>query len=313
MARRNPELMDRTELGERMLQWHGGQDDPVYAVGSFYVGNKIYPDPEIIEDALANLEMELSDNERMLSGETVMVRRQGRQVDLKTFAGYTDAQLEENIDDLSEIVDALREQMAEDEWIEGEDFTENRRWTRAYINSLPDSHFFYVEHSKADHKDREGRSHPLSVRHFPYKDRSGKVSVLHVKDALSRIPQSYVSERAKTEARRKAERVYEQHGGYRSNARGRPMTALDYVNAGHGPTYAEVAHKALTLLPRKAERNGWGHVEEKQIEHALRVIEQSTYASREYQRTLSIRKLVPSSRIADRVEALLLETYAYEF
>jgi len=114
MARRNPELMDRVELGERMLQWHGGQNDPVYAVGSFYLSGKQYPDQEVVEDALANLEAELEQFERMRAGERVMVRRQGKMVDLRKFAGYKQKDLEEHAIDLSEIVDTLREQMVED-------------------------------------------------------------------------------------------------------------------------------------------------------------------------------------------------------
>jgi hypothetical protein len=111
---RNPELMDRSELGERMLQWHGGQDDPIYAVGSYYISDKEYPDVDVAQDALANLEMEWEDFERMRGGEAVMVRRQGRQVDLRKFAGYSDEDLEENAEDLAEILDTLREQMVED-------------------------------------------------------------------------------------------------------------------------------------------------------------------------------------------------------
>lgn len=106
--------MSRHTLGSRMLEWHGGQDDPVYAVGSFYIDSQRYPDPAVARDALANLEAELDETERMRGGERVMVRRHGKQVDLRKFAGYTDRDLEERAIDLSEIVDALRVQMVED-------------------------------------------------------------------------------------------------------------------------------------------------------------------------------------------------------
>lgn len=99
-----------------------------------------------------------------------------------------------------------------------EGYLGNARWSRAYIDSLPDSHFLYVDRRAATSKDRQGRSHPLSSRHFPYKDKQGRVNIIHVKNALSRIPQSDVSKTAQTAARRKAERILAQHGGYQHAA-----------------------------------------------------------------------------------------------
>jgi hypothetical protein len=52
-------------------------------------------------------------------------------------------------------------------------------WTRAYINSLPDSAFAAVE-TTADGK---------TVRHLPHHKRSGCVDLPHVRNALSRLPQ----------------------------------------------------------------------------------------------------------------------------
>lgn len=43
-------------IGNRLLQWHGGQGDPIYAVGSFYSSGKEYPDKEVIERAATVLE-----------------------------------------------------------------------------------------------------------------------------------------------------------------------------------------------------------------------------------------------------------------
>lgn len=59
-------------------------------------------------------------------------------------------------------------------------------WTTAYVNDLPDSAFLYVEPGKKVN----GRAFPLSKRHFPYKDASGKVDLPHLRNAIARIPQS---------------------------------------------------------------------------------------------------------------------------
>lgn len=95
------------ELGERMLSWHKGQNDPVYAVGSFYVSGQEYPDPEVVDDSIYILDSVLDGHERMLRGEPVMVRRFGKMVDLRKFAGYSDKDLQESIEDLEEILSGL--------------------------------------------------------------------------------------------------------------------------------------------------------------------------------------------------------------
>lgn len=61
-------------------------------------------------------------------------------------------------------------------------------WTTEYINSLPDSSFAYIEPGGT--KDAEGKTVPRSKRHFPIKDASGKYDAAHVRNALSRAPQS---------------------------------------------------------------------------------------------------------------------------
>jgi hypothetical protein len=106
--------MDRTELGERLCQWHSSMGDPIYAVGSFYVSGQVYPDKEIVENAISSLTSTLEQSRRMLIGEKVMVERQGRKVDLKVFAGYTNEDLHENISDLEEIVEELQQFLTED-------------------------------------------------------------------------------------------------------------------------------------------------------------------------------------------------------
>ena len=56
------------------------------------------------------------------------------------------------------------------------------KWTRAYINSLPDSAFIYIEPGYKEGMDKR-------ARHLPYKDDTGKIDLPHLKNALSRCNQ----------------------------------------------------------------------------------------------------------------------------
>jgi HK97 family phage prohead protease len=78
-------------------------------------------------------------------------------------------------------------------------------WTIAYINSLPDSSFLYIE--DGGDKDSEGKTTPRSLRHFPVKDDSGAVDMAHLRNALSRIPQSDLPQSVKDSATAKAQRM----------------------------------------------------------------------------------------------------------
>jgi hypothetical protein len=93
-------------------------------------------------------------------------------------------------------------------WLE-----ENSRWSRAYVNSLPDSAFLHVE--PGGKKDRIGRSHPLSLRHLPYKNRSGRVDRAHLRAALSRAHQAKTKlpARVKEHAFRRAQEIYRREYG----------------------------------------------------------------------------------------------------
>lgn len=82
---------------------------------------------------------------------------------------------------------------------------EKEAWTTAYVDELPDSSFLHVEGGGS--KDAEGKTTPRSLRHFPVKDKNGKVDLDHVRNALSRIPQSSLSQDVKDKAKAEAERM----------------------------------------------------------------------------------------------------------
>jgi len=73
-------------------------------------------------------------------------------------------------------------------------------WTTAYVNTLPDSSFAYVEPGD---KDGEGKTTPRSKRHLPFRDKNGKVDAAHVRNALARLDQTQIPASAKASAHSK--------------------------------------------------------------------------------------------------------------
>lgn len=71
-------------------------------------------------------------------------------------------------------------------------------WTAAYIDALPDNAFAYIEDGGS--QDTDGKTTPRSLRHFPIRDASGKYDPEHVRNALSRLPQSTLPAVAKAKA-----------------------------------------------------------------------------------------------------------------
>lgn len=61
------------------------------------------------------------------------------------------------------------------------------KWTQAYVNTLDDDAFLYVE--PGGEKDADGRTVPRNLRHLPYKNKNGNVDLSHLRNALSRLGQ----------------------------------------------------------------------------------------------------------------------------
>lgn len=80
-------------------------------------------------------------------------------------------------------------------------------WTTSYVNDLPDSAFLYVE--SGGKKDGEGKTVPRTLRHFPYKDKDGKIDLPHLRNAIARIPQAGIPEELKTKLQERARRMLE--------------------------------------------------------------------------------------------------------
>lgn len=80
-------------------------------------------------------------------------------------------------------------------------------WSGKFINKLPDSAFLYIE--SGGEKDDEGKTKPRSLRHFPYKDSSGKVDLPHLRNAIARIPQSKLPKDVRDRVQAKARKLLE--------------------------------------------------------------------------------------------------------
>lgn len=89
-------------------------------------------------------------------------------------------------------------------------------WSTAAINDLPDSSFLYVE--SGGEKDDDGKTTPRSLRHFPYKDASGKVDLPHLRNAIARIPQSNAPGLNKSALQSRARSILAKNGGGSSDS-----------------------------------------------------------------------------------------------
>ncbi len=79
---------------------------------------------------------------------------------------------------------------------------EDTVWKSSYVNSLPDNAFLYIEPGGT--KDEAGHT-DSAHRHFPYKDDTGAVDLVHVRNAIGRIPQSNVPDKVKAKLQAKAQ------------------------------------------------------------------------------------------------------------
>ena len=80
------------------------------------------------------------------------------------------------------------------------------KWSTAFINDLPDGSFLHI--LPGGKKDGEGKTKPRSLRMFPYRGSGGKVDLPHLRNALSRIPQSNrISSATKKKLTGKAQRL----------------------------------------------------------------------------------------------------------
>lgn len=76
--------------------------------------------------------------------------------------------------------------------------TERARWSKKFINSLPDAAFAHVADGGV--KDDSGKTVPRSLRMFPHHTETGAIDTSHARNAAARIPQADLSQEAKDKA-----------------------------------------------------------------------------------------------------------------
>jgi hypothetical protein len=70
-----------------------------------------------------------------------------------------------------------------------------RVWSTKEVNDFPDSSFAYIE--PGGKKDSEGKTIPRSLRHFPYKDKNGKLDEPHINAGFSYLNKAKLPAAAK--------------------------------------------------------------------------------------------------------------------
>jgi len=73
-------------------------------------------------------------------------------------------------------------------------------WDTAYQNDLPDDAFAFIR--PGGEKDETGKTKPRNLRYLPYKNKEGKVDLPHLRNALTRLPQTDLTPEEKAKARK---------------------------------------------------------------------------------------------------------------
>src|SRR5215831_276313 len=135
-------------------------------------------------------------------------------------------------------------------------------WSTKSVNDLPDGSFLYIQ--PGGKKDADGKTTPRSLRHFPYKDGSGKIDLPHLRNAIARIPQagSWLSESMKSSLQSRARRLLSNAGGGKTASE---LGALTEVASLIGRTFTNVPpNEVVKLLTEhgyevKDESKEWEH------------------------------------------------------
>jgi HK97 family phage prohead protease len=95
--------------------------------------------------------------------------------------------------------------------VKSDDAEDKATWSGSYVNDLPDSAFAVV--LPGGSKDKSGKTVPRNLRKLPHHDSDGKVDLPHLRNALSREPQSDIPDDAHSRARGHLNRHAKTEGG----------------------------------------------------------------------------------------------------
>lgn len=91
---------------------------------------------------------------------------------------------------VEKVAEMDEEKLWEEYWAEYDEIYEHvaAKWTREYINNLPDCAFLYIE--PGGKKDKEGKTTPRYLRHLPVKNDKCEIDLPHLRNAISRLEQA---------------------------------------------------------------------------------------------------------------------------
>lgn len=159
---------------------------------------------------------------------------------------------------------------------------EKARWTRKFINDLPDSHFLYIE--TGGELDDERKTKPRILRHFPYKNSGGDIDLPHLRNAIARIPlakdreRDPLSDTLTTRLQREAREILEREKERRGL---KEITKVDVAELDHWPNSEKVETKAGRRLRKSwidrlkdfgdliKELLGWAEYQEIEMDKAF--------------------------------------------
>jgi HK97 family phage prohead protease len=133
-------------------------------------------------------------------------------------------------------------------------------WDTRYVNDLPDTAFLLIE--PGGHKDREGKTIPRSLRHFPVHNAGGSIDAPHLRNALARIPQASTLSAAQREtAMSKAKRLAREHpsiGGARGEYAGTAGSGRSRTNEDEEPLGPRIETRAFEISDMEVRSEGDG-------------------------------------------------------
>jgi len=151
-------------------------------------------------------------------------------------------------------------------------------WTAQYIDSLDDRCFAFIE--SGGKLDDEGKTNPRSLRHFPFKEKTGKIDLPHLKSSLVEASKSELGYKAMPKLKTAAKQM--KIGEYAENWKGSEgvFTAQVQLTSfreqlADKPRYLPNDEKKEIVLPLLVE--GWGNSVDNNYYTAKAVTESASY------------------------------------
>lgn len=179
------------------IEWRG--------VGVLIGKNPAYKNAKVYEFAETYKQRAIESEKEVLYASEII-----KQCDVILSEEESEILSEEEIEFITEILGKLKKKKKKN-WMYSENekvLIEAERWTRKYINSLPNSSFAVIEPDYLN-----GKTDDKNSRHLPFKDKDGNIDLPHYRNALARMNQiKPITDSISTEElRNKAKKELEKH------------------------------------------------------------------------------------------------------